>query len=202
MRGSETLSFYKVSGIHTAMSRRREQRVLLMVVIMVVCYLLCWLPYGITALLATFGPLGLVTPEASIVPSLLAKTSTFINPIIYIFMNKQDFKMKCCFQGSNVCRQGDIKLRQLRSVSCHADGMARDVCGGGGSFGRWSISKSQISLAIWISTSRMQPNGRVVVRLVGDGREEAKTSNGDGYNSCRGVTTVRNADPIPHTNSS
>ncbi|CAL8319224.1 unnamed protein product [Arctogadus glacialis] len=89
MRGSETLSFYKVSGIHTAMSRRREQRVLLMVVIMVVCYLLCWLPYGVTALLATFGPLGLVTPEASIVPSLLAKTSTFINPIIYIFMNKQ-----------------------------------------------------------------------------------------------------------------
>jgi hypothetical protein len=48
----------------------------------------------------------------------------------------------------------------------------------------------------------MQPNGRVVVRLVGDGREEAKTSNGDGYNSCGGVTTVRNADPIPHTNSS
>lgn len=56
---------------------------------MVVCYLLCWLPYGIMALLATFGPPGLVTPEASIIPSVLAKTSTVINPVIYVFMNKQ-----------------------------------------------------------------------------------------------------------------
>lgn len=71
------------------MSRKREQRVLFMVVTMVVCYLLCWLPYGVMALLATFGRPGLVTPAASIVPSLLAKTSTVINPIIYIFMNKQ-----------------------------------------------------------------------------------------------------------------
>lgn len=71
------------------MSRKREQRVLFMVVIMVVCYLLCWLPYGIMALLATFGPPGLVTPEASIIPSVLAKTSTVINPVIYVFMNKQ-----------------------------------------------------------------------------------------------------------------
>lgn len=60
-----------------------------MVVVMVICYLLCWLPYGIMALLATFGPPGLVTPEASIIPSVLAKTSTVINPVIYVFMNKQ-----------------------------------------------------------------------------------------------------------------
>lgn len=79
----------KVSRINTVVSRKREQRVLFMVVTMVVCYLLCWLPYGIMALLATFGRPGLVTPAASIVPSLLAKTSTVINPIIYIFMNKQ-----------------------------------------------------------------------------------------------------------------
>lgn len=71
------------------MSRKREQRVLFMVVIMVMCYLICWLPYGIMALLATFGPPGLVTPEASIIPSVLAKTSTVINPVIYVFMNKQ-----------------------------------------------------------------------------------------------------------------
>lgn len=60
-----------------------------MVVIMVVCYLLCWLPYGVVALLATFGPPGLLTPEASIIPSILAKTSTVVNPVIYVFMNKQ-----------------------------------------------------------------------------------------------------------------
>lgn len=79
----------KVSGLKTSAGRKREHRVLLMVITMVVCYLLCWLPYGIMALVATFGAPGTVTAEASIVPSLLAKTSTVINPIIYIFMNKQ-----------------------------------------------------------------------------------------------------------------
>ncbi|KAF5889120.1 pinopsin-like isoform X2, partial [Clarias magur] len=79
----------QVRRINTALSRKREQRVLLQIITMVVCYLLCWLPYGIMALIATFGEPRLVSPEASIVPSLLAKASTVINPIIYIFMNKQ-----------------------------------------------------------------------------------------------------------------
>ncbi|CAM4596050.1 unnamed protein product [Leuciscus chuanchicus] len=79
----------KVSSVNTTVSRKREHRVLLMVITMVIFYLLCWLPYGIVALLATFGTPGLVTVEASIVPSILAKSSTVINPVIYIFMNKQ-----------------------------------------------------------------------------------------------------------------
>ncbi|KAK2814765.1 hypothetical protein Q7C36_023031 [Tachysurus vachellii] len=90
----------QVTRIHTALSRKREQRVLLLVVTMVVCYLLCWLPYGIMALVVTFGEPGLVTPEASIAPSLLAKTSTVINPIIYIFMNKQFYR---CFRDLLIC---------------------------------------------------------------------------------------------------
>ncbi|RXN17108.1 vertebrate ancient opsin-like protein [Labeo rohita] len=89
-----------MSRINTAVSRKREQRVLFMVVTMVVCYLLCWLPYGVMALLATFGRPGLVTPAASIVPSLLAKSSTVINPIIYIFMNKQFCR---CFHALIMC---------------------------------------------------------------------------------------------------
>ncbi|XP_035993865.1 vertebrate ancient opsin [Fundulus heteroclitus] len=90
----------QVSRINTSLSKKREQRVLFMVVIMVICYLLCWLPYGIMALLATFGPPGLVTPEASIIPSVLAKTSTVINPVIYVFMNKQFYR---CFQALLHC---------------------------------------------------------------------------------------------------
>ena len=78
-----------MSGINSSVRRKREQRVLFMVIVMVVCYLLCWLPYGIMALLATFGSPGMVTPVASIIPSILAKTSTVINPVIYVFMNKQ-----------------------------------------------------------------------------------------------------------------
>lgn len=100
-------SLLKVSSLKTSTGRKREHRVLLMVITMVVCYLLCWLPYGIMALVATFGEPGLVTAEASIMPSLLAKTSTVINPVIYIFMNKQvrtGFRVDwglyiCTFQG-------------------------------------------------------------------------------------------------------
>uniref|UniRef100_A0A3Q4AKR7 G-protein coupled receptors family 1 profile domain-containing protein n=1 Tax=Mola mola TaxID=94237 RepID=A0A3Q4AKR7_MOLML len=79
----------QVRSVSSVVNRHREQRVLVMVITMVVCYLVCWLPYGVTALLATFGPQDLLTPEASITPSLLAKFSTVINPFIYIFMNKQ-----------------------------------------------------------------------------------------------------------------
>ena len=60
-----------------------------MVLSMVSGYLLCWMPYGIMALLATFGRSGLVTPVASVVPAILAKTSTVINPIIYVLLNNQ-----------------------------------------------------------------------------------------------------------------
>ncbi|XP_034558134.1 vertebrate ancient opsin-like [Notolabrus celidotus] len=114
----------QVSGINASMSRKREQRVLFMVVIMVICYLLCWLPYGIMALLATFGPPGLVTPEASIIPSVLAKTSTVINPVIYVFMNKQFFR---CFQallncetprrGSSVRNSSKVATKAMRGVA-------------------------------------------------------------------------------------
>ena len=60
-----------------------------MVITTVACYLVCWMPYGVVAMMATFGPPGLITPIASVVPSILAKSSTAINPIIYILMNKQ-----------------------------------------------------------------------------------------------------------------
>ncbi|KAF7243201.1 Pinopsin [Varanus komodoensis] len=80
---------FQVSGVSKGMAQTREQRVLIMVVVMVICFLLCWLPYGVVALIATFGKPGLVTPSASIIPSILAKSSTVYNPIIYIFLNKQ-----------------------------------------------------------------------------------------------------------------
>ncbi|PIO37389.1 hypothetical protein AB205_0063140, partial [Aquarana catesbeiana] len=78
----------QISGVTKVTARTREQRVLIMVIVMVICFLLCWLPYGIMALIATFGRPGLITPSASIIPSVLAKSSTVYNPIIYIFMNK------------------------------------------------------------------------------------------------------------------
>ncbi|XP_054691390.1 pinopsin-like isoform X2 [Grus americana] len=79
----------RVSAVNKGTGRSREQRILIMVVVMVICFLLCWLPYATVALIATFGKPGLITPAASVIPSILAKNSTVYNPIIYIFLNKQ-----------------------------------------------------------------------------------------------------------------
>ncbi|XP_066280128.1 pinopsin-like [Branchiostoma lanceolatum] len=60
-----------------------------MVVVMIVCFLVCWTPYAVMALIVTFGADHLVTPTASVIPSLVAKSSTAYNPIIYVLMNNQ-----------------------------------------------------------------------------------------------------------------
>lgn len=60
-----------------------------MVTAMVTSYLLCWMPYGVVAIFASFGRPGMVSPAATLVPSLLAKTSTALNPIIYVLLNDQ-----------------------------------------------------------------------------------------------------------------
>ncbi|XP_026214193.1 teleost multiple tissue opsin 3a [Anabas testudineus] len=90
----------RVGKINLLAAQRREQHILLMVLFMVSCYMLCWMPYGIMALMATFGRLGLVTPVASVVPSILAKFSTVINPIIYMFFNNQFYR---CFVAFVKC---------------------------------------------------------------------------------------------------
>lgn len=94
-----------MSGVKKGVAQTRDHRVLIMVVVMVICFLLCWLPYGIMALIATFGKPGLITASASIIPSILAKSSTVYNPVIYIFLNKQVSRMK-----------GAIKLFLMQSA--------------------------------------------------------------------------------------
>ncbi|KAL3042687.1 hypothetical protein OYC64_020578 [Pagothenia borchgrevinki] len=79
----------QVSRINRPSAERREGRVLLMVVSMVTGYILCWMPYGVVAMLASFGRPGGVSPAATLIPSLLAKTSTVINPVIYMLLNNQ-----------------------------------------------------------------------------------------------------------------
>uniref|UniRef100_A0A665U3Q9 Pinopsin-like n=1 Tax=Echeneis naucrates TaxID=173247 RepID=A0A665U3Q9_ECHNA len=85
----------QVGHIRRSAARHREFHILFMVITTVVCYLLCWMPYGVVAMMATFGQPGLISPVASVIPSILAKSSTVINPIIYILMNKQFYR---CFR--------------------------------------------------------------------------------------------------------
>ncbi|XP_031725397.1 teleost multiple tissue opsin 2b [Anarrhichthys ocellatus] len=84
----------QVGKVRKTVARRREYHILFMVLTTAACYMLCWMPYGVVAMMATFGPPNIISPVASVVPSLLAKSSTVINPLIYILMNKQFYR---CF---------------------------------------------------------------------------------------------------------
>nr|XP_015804806.2 teleost multiple tissue opsin 3a [Nothobranchius furzeri] len=98
--GRILVAIRRVGKVNLLAAQRREQHILLMVVSMVSCYMLCWMPYGVMALMATFGRAGLVSPTASVVPSILAKFSTVINPIIYVFFNNQFYR---CFVAFIKC---------------------------------------------------------------------------------------------------
>ncbi|XP_058645466.1 teleost multiple tissue opsin 3b isoform X1 [Onychostoma macrolepis] len=91
--GKILIAIHGVAKINQTAAQRRETHVLVMVVSMVSCYLLCWMPYGVVALLGTFSA-GIVSPTASVVSSILAKSSTVLNPIIYILFNNQFYR---CF---------------------------------------------------------------------------------------------------------
>ncbi|KAG8448414.1 hypothetical protein GDO86_015490 [Hymenochirus boettgeri] len=93
----------QVCRINLTAAQKREHRLLFMVICMVTCYLLCWMPYGLVSLITAFGKPGLITPTVGIIPSILAKSSTFINPLIYIFMNKQFHR---CFVALIKCESG------------------------------------------------------------------------------------------------
>ncbi|XP_063793505.1 pinopsin-like [Pseudophryne corroboree] len=80
--------------INLTTAQRREHHLLFMILCMITCYLFCWMPYGLISLITTFGKPGIISPTISIIPSILAKSSTFINPLIYIFMNRQFYR---CF---------------------------------------------------------------------------------------------------------
>uniref|UniRef100_A0A803T2G6 G-protein coupled receptors family 1 profile domain-containing protein n=1 Tax=Anolis carolinensis TaxID=28377 RepID=A0A803T2G6_ANOCA len=95
----------QVGKLRKTSARKREFHVLFMIITTIICYLICWMPYGVIALLATFGRPGLVSPVASVIPSILAKSSTVFNPIIYILMNKQFYK---CFLMLLHCQPSSV----------------------------------------------------------------------------------------------
>ncbi|KAM9849671.1 teleost multiple tissue opsin 3a [Aulostomus maculatus] len=98
--GRILVAIRRVGKINLLTAQRREQHILVMVLSMVSGYLLCWMPYGIMALMVTFGRSELVTPLASVVPSILAKFSTVVNPVIYVFLNNQFYR---CFVAFIKC---------------------------------------------------------------------------------------------------
>ncbi|XP_064617472.1 rhodopsin-like [Liolophura sinensis] len=68
-------------------------------------FLLSWTPYAVVALIGEFGPAQYVTPYASEIPVMFAKTSAMYNPIVYalshpkfreVLNKKLPWLMVCC----------------------------------------------------------------------------------------------------------
>ncbi|XP_030621423.1 teleost multiple tissue opsin 3a [Chanos chanos] len=108
-----------VAKINIMSAQRRENHILLMVLTMVSCYLLCWMPYGVMALVATFGKRGLITTTASVVPSVLAKSSTVVNPVIYVLFNNQFYR---CFVAFVKCGAEPQSIHTLQPQQSSRDG--------------------------------------------------------------------------------
>lgn len=75
-------------------SEAAEKRSTVMVAVMIGAFLIAWTPYSILALTETFRNgkhygSSSISPLLATVPSLLAKTSSVLNPIIYGFLNTQ-----------------------------------------------------------------------------------------------------------------
>ncbi|XP_034546629.1 teleost multiple tissue opsin 3a isoform X2 [Notolabrus celidotus] len=119
--GRILVAIRRVGKINLLSAQRREQHILIMVLSMVSCFMLCWMPYGITALMATFGRSRLVTPMVSVVPSILAKFSTVVNPVIYIFFNNQFYR---CFVALVKCSGEPVSVQaeELQTPRAHVFG--------------------------------------------------------------------------------
>jgi c-opsin len=75
-------------------SEAAEKRSTFMVAVMIGAFLVAWTPYSILALIETFRGKNYetnssISPILTIIPSLFAKTSSVLNPIIYGFLNTQ-----------------------------------------------------------------------------------------------------------------
>lgn len=54
-------------------------------------FIACWAPYGVVSLWSIFQDSSSIPPEVSLLPCMLAKSSTVYNPLIY-YMFSQSFK--------------------------------------------------------------------------------------------------------------
>ncbi|KAJ8270641.1 hypothetical protein GJAV_G00117500 [Gymnothorax javanicus] len=74
-------------------------------VAMLICagFLLAWIPYAVVSVWSAFGQPDSVPIPASVIPTLLAKSSAMYNPIIYQFMDcKNNCAKTSCFQALKI----------------------------------------------------------------------------------------------------
>ncbi|XP_060896721.1 opsin-3 [Labrus mixtus] len=96
---------------------RYEKKIAVMFFLMISCFLVCWTPYAVVSMMEAFGRKSMVSPTLAIIPSFFAKSSTFYNPLIYVFMSR---KFRRCLSQLLCSRlswlQRSLKERPLAPV--------------------------------------------------------------------------------------
>ena len=60
-----------------------EKKTIRTIMLLLVCFALSWTPYLVVCIIGLFGDLTMVTYKCTIITSLIAKTSTVLNPLLY-----------------------------------------------------------------------------------------------------------------------
>ena len=81
----------------------------------VVGFLICWMPYSIFSFWYSFFPDSDIPIEATVVPALLAKSSSYINPIIYVVAVKKYRTLVLTY----VCRRKGPVQMDLKTATPH-----------------------------------------------------------------------------------
>nr|KAG5713784.1 hypothetical protein BaRGS_024411 [Batillaria attramentaria] len=89
-----------------ARKRRVELQVTRLVLFIILSFCFCWTPFAVVALIGAFGDARLVTPLVSVLPGVLAKISTVINPILYAIGHPQyrNVLLKTFRRAQHTCR--------------------------------------------------------------------------------------------------
>ena len=67
--------------------------------VVVALFCLAWVPYAIVALIGAAGRGELITPIASLIPAMFAKSAVVYNPLVYaVTMNRFKHRMQACFR--------------------------------------------------------------------------------------------------------
>ena len=66
-----------------------RKKVALTAFIMMASFFVAWTPYGVVSFYLAFGQPKYISPLASTIPAIFAKTSVFLNPIVYVIRYKR-----------------------------------------------------------------------------------------------------------------
>ena len=100
-----------------------------MCLLCVIGFFIVWTPYAVLCLWATFGDPGQFTLRSRMIPTLCAKSSAMINPVIYFMTNgrwRAAFKalLKCQKQHENK----HVKLKLLKAKPGNGTGQCETNC--------------------------------------------------------------------------